>query len=70
MCSPQASVKAHWRKGHQWVALTRAHASLVSSNAWYDAFWRAHARTDVAKEFRAGWETGDSCSPFSREALP
>ncbi|KAJ8599538.1 hypothetical protein CTAYLR_007121 [Chrysophaeum taylorii] len=44
-------VKKHWRKGHQWVLLSRRHAALLS-DAWYDAFAAAHAATAVAAEFR------------------
>ena len=52
-----AEVKRRWRKGHQWVGLTRRHAALVATSAdWYAMFFDAHARTPIAAEFRVKYK--------------
>ena len=52
-----ADVKTRWRKGHQWVGLTRRHAALVATSAdWYAMFFDAHARTPIAAEFRVKYK--------------
>uniref|UniRef100_A0A7S3K5I3 Uncharacterized protein n=1 Tax=Aureoumbra lagunensis TaxID=44058 RepID=A0A7S3K5I3_9STRA len=42
-----------WRKGHQWVLLTRIQVQVVAANDyWYNTFYKAHASTPIAAEFR------------------
>ena len=46
--------KKRWRKGHQWVALTRKHMALLDA-AQYETFRKAHARSSRAADFRREW---------------
>jgi len=41
-----------WRKGHQWLSLGRDEAEAVADPEWYAAFFRAHAASAVAEDFR------------------
>ena len=46
--------KKRWRKGHQWVALTRKHMSVLDA-AQYEKFRKAHAMSSRAADFRREW---------------
>lgn len=47
----EALYRSRWRKGHQWVSLTRNHMLLLDA-AQYERFRRAHADSSVAADFR------------------
>lgn len=61
-----ALVKRRWRKGHQWVLLSRREAVAAADESWYLRFARAHASSAAAAEFRlkyhqqTGKKDGDS----------
>ena len=46
--------RKRWRKGHQWVALTREHMALLDA-AQYETFRKAHAMSSRAADFRREW---------------
>ena len=46
--------RKRWRKGHQWVALTREHMALLDA-AQYEKFRKAHAMSSRAADFRREW---------------
>ena len=46
--------RTRWRKGHQWVALTREHMALLDA-AQYEKFRKAHAMSSRAADFRREW---------------
>ena len=46
--------RKRWRKGHQWVALTRVHMAVLDA-AQYEKFRKAHAMSSRAADFRREW---------------